>query len=197
MTLPSRSLVRFYNKRGTAEQWIKEGKQATHWTRLSCHRFRANEVRLQLSVLSYNLGNLWRRLGLPRRIPKSWSPDEPAAAADENGCGHAGQACPLLLPLLLAGGPSEPQAVRPDAGAAIAALPECREASADGPDKLAYAGCRGSAREGCCQKALCGRRNGAIGQHSTAGAAGKGVSNVAEVRKPLHRGGGSPTLSVP
>ena len=46
MTLPSRSVVRFYNKRGTAEQWIKEGKQATHWTRLSCHRFRANEVRL-------------------------------------------------------------------------------------------------------------------------------------------------------
>ena len=30
MALPSRSLVRFYNKRGTAEQWIKEGKQATH-----------------------------------------------------------------------------------------------------------------------------------------------------------------------
>ncbi len=41
-------------------------------TRLSCHRFRANEVRLQLSVLAYNLGNLWRRLGLPHRI-KSWS----------------------------------------------------------------------------------------------------------------------------
>ena len=72
MSLPSRSVVRFYNKRGTAEQWIKEGKQATHWTRLSCHRFRANEVRLQLSVLAYNLGNLWRRLGLPNRI-KSWS----------------------------------------------------------------------------------------------------------------------------
>ena len=65
-------MVRFYNKRGTAEQWIKEGKQATHWTRLSCHRFRANEVRLQLSVPAYNLGNLWRRLGLPHRI-KSWS----------------------------------------------------------------------------------------------------------------------------
>jgi hypothetical protein len=27
--------------KGTAEQWIKEGKQAAHWTRLSCHRFRA------------------------------------------------------------------------------------------------------------------------------------------------------------
>jgi Transposase DDE domain group 1 len=48
LPLPNRAVVRFYNKRGTAEQWIKEGKQAAHWTRLSCHRFRANEVRLQL-----------------------------------------------------------------------------------------------------------------------------------------------------
>lgn len=72
MALPSRSLVSFYNKRGTAEQWIKEGKQATSWTRLSCHRFRSNEVRLQLSLLAYNLGNLWRRLGLSHRI-KRWS----------------------------------------------------------------------------------------------------------------------------
>ena len=45
LSLPSRAVVRFYNKRGTAEQWIKEGKQAVHWTRLSCHRFRANEAR--------------------------------------------------------------------------------------------------------------------------------------------------------
>lgn len=67
LSLPSRSVVRFYNKRGRAEQWIKEGKQATHWTRLSCHRFRANEVRLQLSALAYNLGNLWRRLVLPKK----------------------------------------------------------------------------------------------------------------------------------
>jgi hypothetical protein len=72
LSLPSRSVVRFYNQRGTAEQWIKEGKQAAHWTRLSCHRFRANEVRLQLSVLAYNLGNLWRRLVLPKRID-TWS----------------------------------------------------------------------------------------------------------------------------
>ena len=39
LRLPSRAVVRFYNKRGTAEQWIKAGKQAAHWTRLSCHRF--------------------------------------------------------------------------------------------------------------------------------------------------------------
>jgi hypothetical protein len=68
----SRAVVRFYNKRGTAEQWIKEGKQAVKMTRLSCHRFRSNEVRLWLSVIAYNLGNLWRRLVLPKRI-ENWS----------------------------------------------------------------------------------------------------------------------------
>jgi hypothetical protein len=69
---PSRAVVRFYNKRGTAEQWIKEGKQAVKMTRLSCHRFRSNQARLALSLLAYNLGNLWRRLALPKRI-ENWS----------------------------------------------------------------------------------------------------------------------------
>jgi hypothetical protein len=41
-------------------------------TRLSCHRFRSNQVRLALSLLAYNLGNLWRRLTLPKRI-ENWS----------------------------------------------------------------------------------------------------------------------------
>jgi len=68
----SGGVVRLYNKRGTAERWIKEGKQAVKMTRLSCHRFRSNEVRLWLSVIAYNLGNLWRRLALPRRIG-NWS----------------------------------------------------------------------------------------------------------------------------
>ncbi len=68
----SRAVVGFYNKRGTAEQWIKEGKQAVKMTRLSCHRFRSNEVRLWLSLIAYNLGNLWRRLVLPAGID-SWS----------------------------------------------------------------------------------------------------------------------------
>ncbi|MGD0026682.1 MAG: IS1380 family transposase, partial [Xanthobacteraceae bacterium] len=68
----SRAVVRFYNKRGMAEQWIKEGKQAVAMTRLSCHRFRANEVRLWLSLIAYNLGNLWRRLVLPTRVA-TWS----------------------------------------------------------------------------------------------------------------------------
>ena len=72
LTLPSSAVVRFYNKRGTAEQWIREGKQAVKMTRLSCHRFRSNEVRLWLSVIAYNLGNLWRRLVLPKGVEK-WS----------------------------------------------------------------------------------------------------------------------------
>ena len=63
--------MRFYNERGTAEQWIKEGKQTVKVTRLSCHRFRSNQVRA-LSLLAYNLGNLWRQLGLPRGI-ENWS----------------------------------------------------------------------------------------------------------------------------
>jgi Transposase DDE domain group 1 len=69
-----RAVVRFYNKRGTAEQWIKEDKQAVKLTRLSCHCFRANEVRLWLSLITYNLGNLCRRLVLPMRVA-TWSSD--------------------------------------------------------------------------------------------------------------------------
>ncbi len=49
---PSRAVVGLYNKRGTADQWIEEGKQAVKMTRLSCHRFRSNEVRLWLSMLT-------------------------------------------------------------------------------------------------------------------------------------------------
>jgi hypothetical protein len=60
LSLPSRAVVQFYNKRGTAEvapATIKEGKQVVKMTRLSCHRFRSNAVRLWLSVIACNLGN--------------------------------------------------------------------------------------------------------------------------------------------
>lgn len=67
-----KNVVKFYNKRGTAEQWIKEGKYAINWTRLSCHDFKDNQVRLQLFSLAYNLGNFLRRLVLPRKI-KHWT----------------------------------------------------------------------------------------------------------------------------
>ena len=61
-----------YNKRGTCEQWIKEGKGAIEWTRLSCRSFAANAVRLQLHALAYNLGNFLRTLATPEPI-KDWS----------------------------------------------------------------------------------------------------------------------------
>ena len=65
-------IVAFYNWRGTCEQYIKEGKGAIKWTRLSCRTFAANAVRLQLHVLAYNLGNFMRTLAMPKTVER-WS----------------------------------------------------------------------------------------------------------------------------
>jgi hypothetical protein len=73
MTRSAERVVAFYNQRGTAAQWIKEGKNAVTWTRLSCHRFAANAVPLQLHALAYNLANFLRTLALPEAV-KQWSP---------------------------------------------------------------------------------------------------------------------------
>ncbi len=72
LSRPAKRVVAFYNQRGTAEQHIKEGKNAINWTRLSCHGFRNNEVRLQLHVLAYNMGNFLRTLALPDEV-EHWS----------------------------------------------------------------------------------------------------------------------------
>jgi hypothetical protein len=72
MSRPAERVVAFYNKRGTCEQWIKEGKGVIKWTRLSCKSFTANAVRLQLHALAYNLGNFLRTLATPEPI-KDWS----------------------------------------------------------------------------------------------------------------------------
>jgi hypothetical protein len=69
---PAERVVAFYNQRGTAEQYIKEGKGAIKWTRLSCRTFAANAVRLQLRILAYNLGNFMRTLALPKSA-EPWS----------------------------------------------------------------------------------------------------------------------------
>ncbi len=67
-----RTVFVFYNHRGTAEQFIKEGKNAIKWTRLSCRKFRNNEVRLQLHALAYNLANFMRTLALHEEV-EHWS----------------------------------------------------------------------------------------------------------------------------
>jgi hypothetical protein len=68
LSRPSERVVRFYNGRGTAERWIKEGKNALRWTRLSCRAFRHNAVRLQLHVLADNIANFLRMLVLLKEI---------------------------------------------------------------------------------------------------------------------------------
>jgi hypothetical protein len=72
LSRPAERVVAFYNRRGTAEQWIKEGKNALVWTRLSCRGFTANAVRLQLHTLAYNLANFMRTLALPQSV-EHWS----------------------------------------------------------------------------------------------------------------------------
>ena len=72
LSRPAERVVAFYNHRGTAEQYIKEGKNAIKWTRLSCRKFRNNEVRLQLHALAYNLANFMRTLALPNEV-EHWS----------------------------------------------------------------------------------------------------------------------------
>ncbi len=68
----AKNVVRFYNQRGNCERFIKEGKYALSWTRLSCLRFASNQVRLALFILAYNLGNFLRRFALPKEV-SAWS----------------------------------------------------------------------------------------------------------------------------
>jgi Transposase DDE domain group 1 len=113
--------VRFYNKRGTAEQWIKEAKQAVAMTRLSCHRFRANQVRLWLSVIAYNLGKLVGAAGAGDADREVVADQLAAAVGEDRRTAH--QTCALLL--VGAGGEASDAAVvcrhaAEDRGAAIA-----------------------------------------------------------------------------
>ena len=59
LTRPNARVVKFYNGRGTAEQHIKEGKNAIRWT---------NALRLQLHAIAYNLANFLRTLALPEEV---------------------------------------------------------------------------------------------------------------------------------
>ena len=76
---PIASLPRGSLSHGEVLQWarhgqqhIQEGKNAIRWTRLSCHAFRHNAVRLQLHALAYNLANFLRTPALPADV-EHWS----------------------------------------------------------------------------------------------------------------------------
>ena len=72
LPLDPEQVFAFYNQRGTAEQYIKEGKMALKWTRLSCRTMAQNEVRLQLHALAYNLGMFLQTAELPDEVA-TWS----------------------------------------------------------------------------------------------------------------------------
>ncbi len=86
-------MLAFYNGRGTAEQYIKEGKHALKWTRFSCMRFTANAVRLQLHALAYNLANFLRSLVTPTEI-ETWSLTSLRERLIKTGAWLGGQAHP-------------------------------------------------------------------------------------------------------
>jgi Transposase DDE domain group 1 len=65
-------VVHGYHGRGRAEPWMKAGKDALQWTRRSCHRMVANQVRRQRFILAYTLGHFLRRLTPPKAV-KEWS----------------------------------------------------------------------------------------------------------------------------
>jgi len=66
----NRAVVRFHNQRGTAEQWITEGKATSPRTRLSSHR--SGRTRSLCWSESSPTNNLLRRLVLPVAI-QNWS----------------------------------------------------------------------------------------------------------------------------
>jgi len=62
--LPAGKVVKAYNGRGDVENRIKEGKNTLRWNKTSCHRFVANEARLLMGVVAYNLLHMVRQFYL-------------------------------------------------------------------------------------------------------------------------------------
>ena len=57
-------VIKVYNGRGDVENRIKEGKNTLRWDKTSCHRFGANQARLKMGALAYNLLHMLRRFYL-------------------------------------------------------------------------------------------------------------------------------------
>jgi hypothetical protein len=59
--LPAGKVIKIYNGRAEIENRIKEGKNSLRWDKTSCQRFEANQARLQMGVLAYNLLHMIRQ----------------------------------------------------------------------------------------------------------------------------------------
>lgn len=66
-TTPKKAIM-FYNNRGTMENFIKEAKLDFGMDHASYHSFVANQIKLALRMLAYNLNNLMRRLVFPKKL---------------------------------------------------------------------------------------------------------------------------------
>jgi hypothetical protein len=59
--LSAGKVIKVYNGRGNVENRIKEGKNTLRWDKTSCQRFEANQARLKMGVLAYNLLHMIRQ----------------------------------------------------------------------------------------------------------------------------------------
>lgn len=62
--------VQFYAKRGTMENYIKEGKNGFTFGKMDSSEFEVNAVKLQIAVLAYNFHNGLRRFCMPKKMKK-------------------------------------------------------------------------------------------------------------------------------
>ena len=63
-TLRAREVVKVYNGRAKVENRIKEAKNTLRWDKTICHRFKANQARLKMGALAYNLLHMVREFHL-------------------------------------------------------------------------------------------------------------------------------------
>jgi len=84
----------------------QSSNQAVKMTRLPCHRLRSNQVRLALSLLAYNLGNLLPRLVLSKRIENCSLTSLQQRAGEDRRTGgkHAMTGCPWRKDIWTGGG---------------------------------------------------------------------------------------------
>ena len=59
-SLEAHKVITTYNGRAEIENRIKEGKNTLRWDKTSCHRFAANQARLLIGCLAYNLLHMIR-----------------------------------------------------------------------------------------------------------------------------------------
>lgn len=61
-------IIEFYAKRGTMENYIKEGKMGFAFGKMNSSEFDINANKLHIAVLAYNLNNGVRRLCMPTNL---------------------------------------------------------------------------------------------------------------------------------